>query len=345
MIRKQYASLDLLKFLLIFAILLAHTGNEWAHVTGLAHYALSVYNFGVPFCFACSGYLFFSKTMRLTEEEQWAYYKKYSVRLGKMYLGWSVIYIAFTFAKWQMFGVESALVLGKIHTWIVYSTYPTIWFLPALWVGITICFLAKKKMNTFAFYVLMAVLFVVGNAMFSYGNLVKRMDFVSTFDEKYIWIFRTYRNGIFNGTPFVALGLWCATHTNRFSAKNNLCLAFFFAMVTMGECIVIKMYHLACNTDMTFFMLPSIYFLMEWALKVEMKYFSVFLWMRNLSMLIFLGQRIFLTAIPDVCMPYKAWLEGMSPLATMTVVPAMVLVFSYLVIIGSRRIKILKILW
>lgn len=195
------------------------------------------------------------------------------------------------------------------------------------------------------FYALMMVLFIVGNAMFSYHDLMTKIEPVALFDDAYTFVFKTYRNGIFNGAPFAALGLWCATHRNGFSARANLCLAFLFAAATVGECIVIKMFHLAINTDMTFFMLPSIYFLMGWALKVEMKYSNAFLWMRNLSMLVFMSQRLFLTAIPGVCLSYKAWLEGMPPMQTMAVIPAMVLVFSFLVVIGSKHIKILKILW
>lgn len=59
--RKIYPSLDIMKFIMAMLILTQHTSNEWAHSTGLVHAFFGLGNFAVPFFFACSGFLFFSK--------------------------------------------------------------------------------------------------------------------------------------------------------------------------------------------------------------------------------------------------------------------------------------------
>ena len=46
--RKQYASLDLMKFIMAMLILTQHTANEWAHSTGLVHAFFGLGNFAVP---------------------------------------------------------------------------------------------------------------------------------------------------------------------------------------------------------------------------------------------------------------------------------------------------------
>ena len=82
--RKQYASLDIMKFIMAMLILTQHTANEWAHFTGLVHAFFGLGNFAVPFFFACSGFLFFSKLNALSADEQKGYYKKWSLRIGKI---------------------------------------------------------------------------------------------------------------------------------------------------------------------------------------------------------------------------------------------------------------------
>lgn len=68
--RKIYPSLDIMKFIMAMLILTQHTCNEWAHSTGLVHDFFGLGNFAVPFFFACSGFLFFSKLYTLDEKGQ-----------------------------------------------------------------------------------------------------------------------------------------------------------------------------------------------------------------------------------------------------------------------------------
>ena len=142
--RKIYPSLDITKFIMAMLILTQHTSNEWAHSTGLVHYFFGLGNFAVPFFFACSGFLFFQKCLVLEKDEQVSYYKNWSLRLWKMYLVWSFIYFIFVFIGWIQKGLSWEQPLNYIHSALVYSTYSTIWFLPALWVGVSVCFLMRR---------------------------------------------------------------------------------------------------------------------------------------------------------------------------------------------------------
>lgn len=343
--RKQYALLDVLKFLLISIIMFSHTANEHAHLTGIWHYVLSLYNFGVPFCFACSGFLFFSKARTLSREEQDEYYKKNSIRLGKMYFAWSVIYLCFIFATWARYGTTSEEVLDSVHRWVVYSTYPTIWFLPALWIGISATYLLWRNFKLKTLFIVVTILFVFGNLMGSYENLMKSNAFVASLHDAYITVFKSFRNGVFNGIPYVAIGMLVAKKQNTWPAWSNLLFTIFFSISVVGECVLIKVFHLSTMNDMVFMLAPAIYFLLSWAIKAEIKSNSLFIWMRNMSMPVFLGQRIFLTAIPGVSHVYKLWCESMSQLEIMIVLPIMVILFSFAVIVLSKRIPLLKVLW
>ena len=207
--RKTYPSLDIAKFVMAMLILTQHTSNEWAHSTGLVHAFFGLGNFAVPFFFACSGFLFFAKLNTLDNEGQKDYYKKWSIRIGKMYLVWTLIYFCFVFTGWVNSGLSWEQPLRYIHHALVFSTYATIWFLPALWVGVSICYWMKRHCSGIVTFIVMAILLLIGNTFGSYGTLVcERLGgAISSMYDWYMDVFITWRNGAFNGAPFVALGM------------------------------------------------------------------------------------------------------------------------------------------
>lgn len=313
--RKQYASLDIVKFIMAMLILTQHTANEWAHSTGLVHAFFGLGNFAVPFFFACSGFLFFSKLNTLSVDEQKGYYKKWSLRIGKMYLIWSLIYFVFVLYGWFDCGETIAGVGRYLHRVIVFSTYATIWFLPALWVGVSICYWMKKRCSNTLWWITMVLLMVIGNLFGSYSNiLVDSFPGIAPFYKGYMDCFITWRNGVFNGAPFVFIGILVAEGRWCYSARVSAVLAILFAMAFCIEAFCITRFKFSSATDMGFMMVPAIYFLMKFLVSPQIKLptSSIYSYCRNLSMLIFLGQRLFLTALPGMFPAMAKWIGGFS---------------------------------
>lgn len=344
--RKIYPSLDIMKFIMAMLILTQHTSNEWAHSTGLVHAFFGLGNFAVPFFFACSGFLFFQKFNLLDCEEQIQYYKKWSCRIGKMYLVWSIIYFSFVLTGWISNGVSSERLLSYLHRSIVFSTYATIWFLPALWVGVSICYLIKRHFSGKALFVSMLLLMVVGNLFGSYSNLLTTAPIISSFYDWYMSVFLTWRNGLFNGAPYVFVGILIAEGKSvKISEKVNLLLAILFSGTFLLEAFLITRYHFSSATDMGFMMAPAIFFLISWLIKVDVQQRPIWQHCRNLSMLVFLGQRLFLTALPGVIPGMKNWILGLPEPCIYLYFIVVVLTFSILIERLSEKYKFLKILW
>ena len=344
--RKIYPSLDIMKSIMAMLILTQHTSNEWAHSTGLVHAFFGLGNFAVPFFFACSGFLFFSKLNALNREEQKAYYKKWSFRIGKMYLVWSLIYFVFVFIGWMNKGLTWEQPLSYLHGAIVFTTYATIWFLPALWVGVSICYLMKRHFSKKALFISMLLLMIVGNLFCSYSNLLTTVPTISSFNDWYMRIFFTWRNGLFNGAPYVFIGLLIAEGMGaKMSVKSNLPLAVLFSGAFLVEAFMITRYHLSSVTDMGFMMAPAIFFLLSWLIKVDVQQRPIWQHCRNLSMLVFLGQRLFLTALPGVVPGMKGWILGLPEPCIYLYFVVVVLTFSILIERLSDKFKFLKILW
>ena len=282
-------------------ILTQHTCNEWAHSTGLIHAFFGLGNFAVPFFFTCSGFLFFSKLNMLNWKEQKNYYKQWSMRIGKMYLIWSIIYFCFVLTMWISNGFTLEKIINYLHRVFVFSTYSTIWFLPALWVGVSICYWLKQHVSKRAIWVIIITLFVIGTLFGSYTNVITRIPTIASFNEWYMEIFITWRNGLFNGVPYVFIGILLSEDFGTKIPKNVSALAtVIFCSLFILEAFCISHYKLSSATDMGFFMCFAIFFMINTLIKIDITQKPIWRHCRNLSMLIFLGQRLFLSAIPSI---------------------------------------------
>ena len=344
--RKIYPSLDIMKFIMAMLILTQHTSNEWAHSNGLVHAFFGLGNFAVPFFFACSGYLFFQKYNKLDWGGQKDYYKKWSLRIGKMYLVWSLIYFVFVFIGWLNKGLSYAQPLHYIHRALVFTTYATIWFLPALWFGVSICCLLIRCCTRKTMAATILLLMVIGNLFGSYTNVLAQVPVISSFNEWYLNVFITWRNGLFNGVPFVFIGLLIAEGLGmKLSMRTNLLLTLLFCSAFLAEAFMITRFHLSSATDMGFMMVPAIFFMLSWLTRVDVKQRQLWQHCRNLSMLIFLGQRLFLSALPGVIPGMKLWILALPEPCIYLYFIVAVLTFSVLIERWSNKYKFLKILW
>lgn len=347
--RKVYESLDIMKFVMAMLILTQHTANEWAHSTGIVHAFLGLGNFAVPFFFACSGFLFFSKFNTLSADEQKVYYRKWSMRIGKMYLVWSLIYFLFVLYGWIDRNVTIESIGNYLHRAVVFSTYATIWFLPALWLGVSICYWMKKHCNRRMIWIAMIVLMIVGNLFGSYSNvMVDVIPQITSFYKSYMECFITWRNGLFNGAPYVFIGILVSEGWGKnISVKVSTVLAVIFALAFCIEAFCITRFKFSTATDMGFMMAPSIYFLMLCLVspKILLPISTIWTFCRNMSMLVFLSQRLFLSALPGMFPIMAKWIESLPEALIYLYFVVVVLSFSFLIIKLSDRYKTLKILW
>lgn len=295
--RKVYHSLDIAKYVMALMILVGHTANEWAHITGIWHYILA-FNFTVPAFFAISGFLFFNKFEQLqTPSEKTAYYRKWSLRIGRMYLIWSIIYILLSILKWCMFGVTIDTIVHSVHRWLVFSTYATIWFLPALWVGGSIIYLMYRYSSKIVLFAVTGILWLTGVIMGAYPGLIKN-ETISMVVNIYDTCFFTFRNGLFYGSAYFLLGYCCHRMLYKFSLWQNMIGFIIFYLLFFGEAVMMHKLVKGPNTDMALMMLPSVFFMVMAIARIDVPENPFWRALRNQSMLIFCGQRIFLTAIP-----------------------------------------------
>ncbi len=346
MTRKVYASLDVAKFIMAILILVGHTSNEWAHTTGIWHYLLSC-DFTVPTFFAISGFLFFSKILQFGNfEERKDYYKKWSIRIWKMYLVWTLIYFVFILINWIQKGVTVSDVMYWLMKCFTFSSYPTIWFLPSLWFGVTICWLLiEKSKRIWMAYVVVALLWFVGIIMDPYKYLVLRSEALLSVYDCYIYVFATFRNGVFYASAYVLLGFIVAKKSEVPNLIKSVAGVFVFQLLFLAEAFFMKKMNPGSHTDMAIMMLPSVYFILMFLLNIDLKNSAFTILLRKYSMLIFLGQRLFLKAIPSVAPEsFSLAIKALPQIEIYLIFSLATILFAVIIELLSRRFRFLNII-
>lgn len=125
--------------------------------------------------------------------------KKYILRIGKLYLIWSVAFLPMVFRG-------GAVNWGRLLQDILFSgTYWHLWFLPSLIVAISIVWVLSKLLGN-------KVLLTISLALYFIGTLVDTYSFIHPMFEWSVYktIFLTTRNGLFFGCLFIIIGKFIA---------------------------------------------------------------------------------------------------------------------------------------
>lgn len=300
----QYGMLDIVKFLCAWLIVIAHYVSENAsgRINSVIDNATSIYVIVVPFFFCSAGFLLFEKVYGKTSKKRKEAIMSYCKRILIMYLGWSFIYILFQAATWIRFGTTSDEIIRYIINSIFYSTYKTIWFLPALCIGVLVTYWFVECIGINGTIVLAVLFYIIGALGVSYSFLIDGNGIASNLLDKYNFIFVSTRNGLFNGFPFVAMGAWiaCQKKKEEINVSKYFMMTAFWGVCFVAEAFVLKYKFHSINANTLLFLVPFTYFFVKLCLSIPMESKMSHKWMRKMSTTIFVSQRIFLSALPGL---------------------------------------------
>lgn len=343
--RKNYWSLDVAKFMCALMIISAHFASEWGNFPSTVDYAFSIYVIAVPFFFCCGGFLFFKKVKSFgtTKEQNW-YLLKYQKRLWIMYGIWTLVYLPFQIYDWITNYDFMERFLAFIHRALVIQTYATIWFLPALAVGIVCTYFLVRKLSKIQLVIIAALLYVFGALGHTYNFLLEG-TFLESFFDGYLWVFKTSRNGVFNAIPFVLIGYFISkkdiTPSIRGIIKYGTSSIVFLALLAI-ESFLLKAKFNVSGMDIGIFIVPFTYCFIMTMLNIELKEHALWLWCRKLSLGIFVSQRLFLSSLPILFPEFFRMLYKTNSWLGLIIVISATVIFSILIVHGSKRFKFLK---
>lgn len=341
--RKQYNSLDLAKFIAAILIVIIHA-NPFTTYSGLLSYSFRniIAVVAVPFFFVTSGFLFFTKLNTLGKDEQKQYFGKYIKRLCIMYLLWSAVYFVFVLTEWIVHGFKAVDILIYIRDFFFKGSYSTIWFLPALITAVAIVYLLHKKFAYKTIFLISVPFYVFACLGSSYYGLVDNLPIIGNLFDAYFYIFDTVKNGVLFGWLYVALGGYLSEKIEKkpINTKYSFVLSVVFFIFMAAETIGQKYFKLSTNgVDTKILLVPLSIFLFYFIISINIKSNGMYVWMRKLSLLMFLSQRIFLTLF-DWFLSNTFFVKN--SLVYFTSVLILTLAFSVLFIKLSDKVKVLK---
>ena len=333
--------LDICKFCCALLILFYHYFSEHGGLPGILNEALSLYAVAVALFMAISGFLIFSKVETCsTRSERWRVVVKQIKRVLRVYLLWSVPYLLFQISQWSISTLTMRFILEKVQGWVFSSTFYTIWFMPALCVGLLLAFAATEYLPEVATHALAALIYATGSLMLTYrfvGEVLPVIPSLTVFADKWMG---GARGGVFFGFPLIIAGRFVSQRQEKCKSVSLFILSFIFMALLLAEALVIRtLANRNTGIDMTFFMIPLVMCVLGFLVSVPLRSGKICIWMRQMSTLVFMTQRIFLSILPVVMVGFSCW---QSPLLCFILMCGGTIAFSSVIIFLSRKLRWLK---
>lgn len=300
--KRQYASIDIARYVSALLVVCIHT-FPFLEIseTFNTYFIHTVCRLAVPFFFTTSGFFFFRNYDSENEDLNETRLKKALIRLFRIYLIWTIIYLPYTIFDYTHTGFHIKYLFTYVRDFFLNGSYYHLWFLPALMLADVIVYCLYKKGLNFTLLITF-ILYFVGYLINVYTPIWESIPGISFFFGFFTKTLSTARNGIFFGPMFIAIGL-LLSRTRRLPKKVSLIgflisFVLFFAEVSLYRHFGI----LRDLTSMYICLVPVIYFLVNYLLKVNIPYRKMFTILRHDSLMIYtshiLFAKIFLALMP-----------------------------------------------
>ena len=344
--RKTYTGLDIAKFFCALLILFYHYLSEHGKLPGIFDEALSLYAVAVALFMAISGFLTFNKLESVSGyQDRWKIVKKQALRILRIYALWSIPYLIYTVFSWDWQTITLKYVLWQVRGWIFGSTFFTIWFMPSLAIGLIFTFYVTEKLPKYAADILAFVMYVIGSLTMTYsyfGDMIPGFGIVKMIITD--WLGGS-RGWLFYAFPLIMVGRRMASRKDKNSTVKMAVLSCVFVVLILAEALLLRKAAGHTGIDMTLMMLPSVYCILGFLISINIPGGAYSLWMRKMSILIFMSQRIFLTVLPNLIPGFFNKYVFANYYLGAVIIGVFVIGFSALIILCSEKVSPLKKLY
>lgn len=278
----QILGFDLLKFVMAIMIVAIHT-KAFHDVDIIRRIMAPMLDIAVPVFFVLSSFFLFFKMEQKGYE--WAILKRFLIRLLKLYAFWFVVTLPLTLhSKWYYFDYDLLkIILYIVRDFFFSHTFAGSWFLSALMVATTVIFLLKKYLKVHS-----ALILALG--MITYVYVISVSDLPFEMQRPYLFIQQHIRDEVML-TPVAGI-IWCSVGC-FFATGGFLSRVYKRFGGKLSALFVLVGYFLAvltANSGYIYYLIKPflVFFVIVLAYGVRLKPASVYMKMRNISILIYL---------------------------------------------------------
>lgn len=342
-IKSTYPGIDVGKFICAFLILFYHYFSEHGSLPGLLGEALSLYAVAVALFMTISGFLLFNKIAGVASRaERWSIVKKQCLRIYRIYLLWSVPYLIYTIFRWDWSSISLTFIIWEVQRWVFGSTFYTIWFMPMLAIGTLITFWLTEKLPDAIVTALGVLCWVIGALSLTYQFIGSQIPGFARFVEiENLWLGGA-RGWLFYAFPLILVGKRMVSHKDKMKPIPLACLSCCCTLAMLAEALLLrKISGRHTGIDLTFTMIPTVFCILGFLISVRLPNGQYTKWMRNMSTLIFMSQRLFLTVLPGLFpLLFNTYIEANSVLCFAAMCGGTVLFSALILQISKSRLYI-----
>lgn len=202
---KQYKQIDVFKFIAAIMIIVLHA-NPFSSVSSVVGVLVRnvITPVAIPFFFVCSGF-FYDKSATISGEKNIAL-KRFKATFV-LYLKWSAIYFVFVLISWLKDGFTIEKLLCYIKDFIFEGSYSTIWFLNALAFGFLLLYIVRKYVRTdFGILALTACIYLFTALLSTLYGVGIKIPILSALITRYYSFFDSIKNAVLYALPFLLIG-------------------------------------------------------------------------------------------------------------------------------------------
>lgn len=237
-IETNYNSIDLVKFIMAFAVVAIHTHPlEFCRNKIILSVYTNIVEIAVPFFFLASGF-FLEKKAKGTWDSNTIYSQV--IKISKMYLMWMAIYTPLsiyhsislheTMKRWCLGFIRGMIFVGE-----QYNSWPLWYLLSTIYALLLIMVLIKRGMTHKGLLAISVVFAILSIGIDTFLDVTKEMSDLSLLSKcvKYLLKYSVSNGRIFSGAIFIPIGMYLAQ--NKLSIPINTAL---FAVCFAVRCTV-----------------------------------------------------------------------------------------------------------
>ena len=333
-IRKQYNSIDLIKWIMAIFVIAIHTHPLEAIKKSFAYEMYEVLvAMAVPFFFMASAYLLFYKmNSSYGESNNIKLIKNYIVKIIKLYLIWNILYFPLAIYDYVQSGtgVLKSIALYIRGFFLVgehFYSWPLWYLLSTIYSMIIIRILLKKKCKEWHILIASIVVFIMAQIMTYIVNNQTNLNGIVYILAKIIKL--SIGNGrILTGFCYISIGMCIAKYRTNMDWKISLCASI--------AAFIISVYY---SNFISTLLLYFLFFLL--ALSIKLKDRKIYYYLRKSSTVMYFTHMIFFFVWSIKLGRGKEGLMGF----VFTLVCTLILSFVIIKIQKKKDNKVLRILF
>ena len=287
--KKQYYSIDIVKIIMAIIVVSIHIPpfREGTFIYYLR--GTTIGGLAVPFFFVVSAYLLFSK-IKNNPQNSGEIVKKYLLRIFKLYLLWSIIYLPCFFVRSYTGHYDTVTLkalmgeaLFYIKSFFLDTSFMHLWYLNSLIFTVLILYFMSKKLSDKTILAIGILLFTVYQA----GELLpEKIPHINLAIEHFPEIISNFIKTSFICTALGAL----AANSKTLNRKTSVILFSAFFAVYIG--FTAYNYYILKNDSLislftSVFRLIIPYFILQICLNINLSYKPIYPYLRKISILIY----------------------------------------------------------